>query len=232
MITLENVCKDYPGGRALHEIDLSFPEGQIIGILGRNGAGKSTLLKAIAGLCTPTYGRVLIDGKDPREVKEKTAFISEEGSYFPNMRPMEYGQYLSTFYEMFDRERYYKMLDLFEVDNKPIKHLSKGQRGKVEISAGFSKGAKYLLMDEPFLGADIVSRKLLVKILASTFQEDQTIIIASHLIDEVENMLDRAVFLQCVVKGDVLIEEIKKEGKQLSESFIEVCGGMQMDVGL
>lgn len=154
------------------------------------------------------------------------AFISEEGSYFPNMTPYEYGGFLSDFIANFDIKRYNKLLNFFEIEPyKKIKTFSKGQKSKLEISAGFSKGAKYILMDEPFLGKDVFTRHDFLKLMASSLKQDETILISTHLIDEIENFIDRAIILRFGrIMADLYIDDIRKNDETLTSLMMKITG--------
>lgn len=226
MIEIKNVTKYYGLKEVgLMDVSLNLKEGEIIGILGRNGSGKTTLLKSIMGLGETYEGEILVDGKKPGEMYHDMAFISEEGSYFPNMTSREYGIFLATFFEKFNLERYLQLIQFFELKlDVPIRKFSKGQKAKLETCAGLSKNTKYILMDEPFLGKDLMTRKTFLKLLISTFQENQTILIATHLIDEIENVLDRAIFLSFGrLQGSVVLDELKAESKTLGDAMLEIC---------
>lgn len=225
MIQLKDVTKYYGTiGLGLLDVNLEIAPGQIVGILGENGAGKSSLLKCIMGLTDLYRGSILIDGKSPDLVYDQMAFITEEGSYFPYLTPIEYGKFLNTFFSNFDKHRYYKLLNFFELNSsKKIKTFSKGQRAKLEVCAGFSKGAKYILMDEPFLGKDLLTRRDFLKLLVNELQEDETILIATHLLDDIEHILDRAIILKNGrLKANLLLDDIHSQNKSLTDIMVEV----------
>lgn len=227
MIELKNV-KKYYGMKAvgLMEESTVINSGEVVGILGENGAGKSTLLKVVAGLAELTSGEVLIDGRPPAEMYGYMAFITHEGSYFPYMTPHQYGEFLSRFFKRFNSERYYKLLDYFGIEaSGKIKTFSYGQKAKLEICAGFSKMAKYIIMDEPFLGEDILTRQDFIKLMASSVKEDETILISTHHISEIENFIDRAIILRYGrIKADLYMDDLKNNGKNLPQLMMELSG--------
>lgn len=227
MIQLKHIRKTYGNqGIGLNDESLIINNGEIVGVLGENGSGKTTLLKTIMGLCEVQAGEVLVDGRSVSEQYEKMAFITEEGSYFPYMTPYEYGIFLSDFIPAFDMERYIRLIKFFELEPyRKIKTFSKGQKSKLEVSAGFSKGAKYILMDEPFLGKDMFTRKDFLKLMVTSLKSEETILIATHLIDEVENFLDRAIILRYGrVKADFYIDDIREEGENLASIMMDITG--------
>ncbi len=227
MIEIKDVKKVYPGyGVALHNISLSIPEGQVVGLFGANGAGKSTLLRCIAGMSGLSGGEVVIDGDIPRRRCERIAYISEEGSFFTHMTVAQYGLFLEDFFPGFNAERYQTLIDFFGLSkNDRAGKLSRGQRSKLEISAGMSKNAKYILMDEPFLGKDIFTRRDFLRLMVSSLRTNETIIVATHLIDEVEQFIDRAIILRYgKVYADMMCEEMADAGETL-EGLMERAAG-------
>ena len=210
---------------AHNDISLEIPDGQVIGILGENGAGKTTLLKALAALTSFKTGEVIYDdSKKLKDMCQKIAFITEEGSFFPFMTAKQNAQFLAEFYKKFDMNRFEKLCEFLNLPmNKKARKLSKGQKTKLEIALGFSKGAKYLLLDEPFLGNDIFTRRNFLKLMCDSLINDETIIIATHLIDEIEHFIDRAVLLKDgkIVK-DVFIDELQEQQQTLEDLMKEV----------
>jgi ABC-2 type transport system ATP-binding protein len=220
MIEIVNASKYYKDYLALHKVDLIVEEGEVVGILGANGAGKTTLLKAICNLVSLTEGEVMLDGESVKEdVYNKISFITEEGSYFPYLTPEEHEEFLEIHFEKFNKGRFNKLLDYFKINrNKKLDTFSKGEKAKFEVVCGFSKGAKYILMDEPFLGNDVFTRRDFLKLMIGSLETDETLIIATHLIDEIENLLSRAVILEeGGIKEIVTMEELEEKGMSLTE---------------
>lgn len=227
MIELQYVEKWYTRQRmALYLDKLSFADGEIVGILGENGSGKTTLLKAIMGLGELQNGQVRIDGKPPEEMYSRMAYITEEGSYLPHYTPDHYAEFLAGFYPAFDYGRFERLLQFYQLErDRRIRTFSKGQKAKLEICAGLSKGARYLLMDEPFLGKDLFSRQDFLKLMVAGMQGDEIILIATHFIEEIENVIDRAVILQQGrVKADLILDDLRCEGSNLKEALAQISG--------
>ncbi len=225
MIEVKYVRKHYRGGgTVIRDLSLKIEEGQVVGIFGANGAGKSTLLRCMMGL-THYTGEVLIDGQPVRDSYPKIAFISDGGSYFPDLTPQEYGRFLSDFVPAFDIVRYNKLLEFFELfGSHKIKTFSKGQKSKLEVAAGFSRGAKYILMDEPFSGNDLFTRRDFMKLMVSTLGDDETIVITTHLIDEIEQFIDRAIVLRFGdIVADCTQDDLAASGKTLAGLMMEVA---------
>lgn len=217
MLKLEQVSKLYRNNHGLQKTSITFQEGQITGILGRNGSGKTTLLKAILNLVTIDSGVVSYNGKSIEEQYAQIAFISEDGSFFPYMSAEEYGNFLAMYYPSFSKDDYQKLLEQFEVDTTThIRNLSKGQQLKVEISAGFATNAKLIILDEPFTTLDIYAKEDTVRLLIEQLKDDVIILISTHNIEEIENVIDRCIVLDNgSIKEDVFIDDLNKEGKDL-----------------
>lgn len=224
MIELKNITLSYgKDKKVLDELELCIPSGQIIGLVGKNGVGKTSLLKTMMGFLVPEQGTITVDGLPVKEQYDKLIFITEEGSCFSYMNALQYGTFLKRFYEKFSEERYEKMLDFFQVDKKAkYKRLSKGQKAKVEIAAGFSKGGRYILMDEPFLGKDVFSRKDFLKMIATQIEEE-SVLIATHELSDVEKFLDRILILH---DGKIAKDWMREEHPEWSliDVFAEVTG--------
>lgn len=226
MIVCRSLMKKYKIGAAVASLDLVIPDGQVVGILGRNGAGKTTLLKMMAGLMAPTTGDVFFDGRSPAAMTEDIAFITEAGSWFPGWCAWKHADFLQNFFPRFNRERYRQLLSFFSIPlDVRAGRLSTGEQARLELAIGFSKGARYLLLDEPFLGKDIFSRRDFLQMMAAGLKEDETILISTHLIDEIENFLDRAVVLNYGrIKADCMIDELRESGISLEQLMADACG--------
>ncbi len=221
-----NRSQQLKNGRGFQDFTLVIPDGQVVGLLGENGAGKSTLLRAMAGLTNLTGGTVRFDGKPVGEIYQEFSYITSEGSYFPGMSPIEYAKFLTGFYPNFNKQRYAKLLEFFELDAKQqIGKMSTGQRAKVEVAAGMSKRAKYILMDEPFLGKDVFTRRDFLKLMAGSLHGEETILLASHHVEEIEPFIDRAVILhKGRLAADTVMDDLMEEGKTLMELLQKATG--------
>lgn len=225
---MEGLSKQFSGTHAwaLDEMNLQVGEGEVVGILGENAAGKTTLLKIVAGLMEPTRGKVTIDGTSSLQAAGQVAFMTEQGTFFPFLTPAEHADFLEDYYDRFNRERYFKLLEYFELPKgKKARTFSTGQKAKLEISIGFSKGCRYLLLDEPFLGNDVFTRRDFLRLMGDSLLDGETILLATHLINEIDNFIDRAVILKNgKIERDCLIDEIRAEGHTLEEVMREACG--------
>lgn len=213
------------GENILEDISFTAEKGEIIGILGANGVGKTTLLKLLAGLLTPRSGNVQINDKSAVASCGDIAFISEAGSYLKDLTPLKYGEFLADFYPDFDMEYYKKLLSFFQLEDKPIKKMSKGQKAKAEVAAGMAKRTKHIIMDEPFIGKDMFTRQDFMQALAGSLTGDETIFITTHEIDEIENFIDRALILKDnTIVADVKMDDLRQAGNSLTGFLKEVSG--------
>ncbi|WP_304507671.1 ATP-binding cassette domain-containing protein [Anaerotignum sp.] len=227
MVEIEKLYFTYPNYKTvLENITFSVPTGQIVAVLGTNGAGKTTLLKLIAGLLVPDGNvQVKIGGKTPQEISGEIAFISEAGTYFNDLTPKSYGNFLQDFFPSFDSTYFDMLLDFFQLEERPIKKMSKGQKAKVEIAAGMAKRTPYIIMDEPFVGKDMFTRQDFMQALAGTLTGEETIFITTHEINEIENFVDRVIILkESHIAIDITLDELRLQGKTIQELMKETIG--------
>ncbi|KXL51693.1 ABC transporter ATP-binding protein YtrB [Anaerotignum neopropionicum] len=227
MVEIKDLYFTYPNYQTvLENITFSVPTGQIVAVLGANGAGKTTLLKLIAGLLVPDGDvKVRIDGKTPQKISGKIAFISEAGTYFNDLTPKTYGAFLQDFFPTFDKAYFDMLLDFFQLQERPMKKMSKGQKAKVEIAAGMAKRTPYIIMDEPFVGKDMFTRQDFMQALSGTLTGEETIFITTHEIREIENFVDRVIILkENHIAIDITLDVLRQEGKTIQELMKEVIG--------
>ena len=207
-------------------VDFTVPNGQIVGIMGENGAGKTTLLRTMIGLLPKESGTALFDGKPAQGQYARISYMTGEGSYWPGMRVGEYGEYLADLHPAFDAARYKEFLTFFALNGSDgIRSLSTGQRARVELAAGFAKKADYYLMDEPFLGKDAFTRKDFIKLMSGVLHGDETILLSTHYLDDVEHFLDRAIVLhRGEVADDFMLDEIHAKKETLFSRMGAACG--------
>lgn len=226
MIEVKDIYKKYRKKQVLNGLSLTIEEGKITCILGINGVGKSTTLKAICNLINIDSGEILIDGeKLNHSVYDKIAFVLDADNNFSNTTIKESFEFMKKFYKNWDDKKAYEMLDMFELtDDLYIDELSKGNKARVKLIIAFSQNSKYILLDEPFSGIDIFKRESFIKAMTRYIDDNQSIIITTHEISEIEAIVDD-VYL--VDNGKVILkfnaEETREiEGKSILDKIREV----------
>lgn len=206
MIEIKNVTKTFNELKAIDNVSLKIEKGKIIGLLGSNGSGKTTLIKLITGLLTPNEGSVLIDGNKPGvESKTVISYLSENNALDLGMRIIEILNYYQDFFQDFDREKAIKLLNSFEIDlNKKLRNLSKGTKEKVQLVLTISRRANYYILDEPIGGVDPAARDHILDTILTNFNEDASVILSTHLISDIEKILDEVIFIS---KGKITLQE-------------------------
>ncbi len=183
---------------ALSNVDLTLERGEIIGLLGSNGSGKTTLIKLINGLLLPTDGQITVNGSVPGvETKKIVSYLPERGCLDERRRISELISYYSDFYSDFDVSRAHTMLKDLDIDpSLRLKTLSKGTKEKVQLILVMSRDAQLYVLDEPIGGVDPAARDYILRTILTNYNEDASVLISTHLIADVENVLDRVLFLQ------------------------------------
>ena len=228
ILECRDLTKRYKAGvNVLDKFSIDIPKGRIVGLLGPNGCGKSTLIKLISGLLQPNGGEIRVDGEP---VGEKTrAMISylPERTYFNSwMKVDELVTYFEEFYSDFDKPRAYSLLDALNIDRgAKLRSLSKGTKEKVQLILVMSRRAKLYLLDEPIAGVDPAAREYILSTIVSNYDSEATIIITTHLISDVEQVLDDFIFLSQsgkIIAGGSVEQARAESGKSLDEYFREV----------
>lgn len=211
---------------ALNNLNLTLERGQIIGLLGPNGSGKTTLIKLINDILVPTEGKVFIGGNEPGvETKKIISYLPERTYLDANMKVKNLVTYFDDFYDNFQPERAYKMLSDLGIDeNARLKTLSKGNKEKIQLILVMSRDAQLYILDEPIGGVDPAARDYILHTILNNYNENAAILISTHLIHDIENVLDHVLFLkqgQLVLNASV--DEIRMEqGKSVDSLFREV----------
>lgn len=220
ILECENLSKNYGSVKALDNLTLKIESGKIVGLLGPNGHGKTTLIKTLSGLLSKDKGKVLIDGKRIGVGTKKIVSYLPERSYLsPEMKIKEVVSFFQEFYEDFDAKKADAMLGELSLDKESkLKSLSKGNREKVQLIMVMSRKAKLYLLDEPMGGVDPVARDYILKTIISNYSEDATVIISTHLIQDVEQILDEVVFLK---EGKVMLHSDVDELRMEKEKSVD-----------
>lgn len=208
-IQIKNITKKYNNLTALDNVSFSFEFGKIYGFLGRNGAGKSTLINIIANRIFADEGTVLVDDipiKENMQAQEKIFCMSEADLYDKELKIKEHFKWINCFYDSFDLDKAFEIAEKFNLDiNKKFKALSKGYQSIFKLTVALSLNVPYVIFDEPVLGLDANHRELFYDLLLKDYEnEERTIIIATHLIEEVANIIEEVVLID---KGKVLLQE-------------------------
>ena len=217
MLEIKKLTKSYGGRRALSGVDLCLPQGEIVGLFGENGAGKTTLMKCVLGLL-PHSGTVTLDGEPitHRNIA-RLSFATSEHSFFPDLSLAGHRDFYKAHFPRFDEKRFAVLLDFFGLDAvRRAGGLSTGQKNQFEVVLALSQGADYILMDEPFAGNDVFNREDFYKVLLGILEPRETVLLSTHLIEEVSGFVGRAVLLRGGrVVGDASVLELEEQGKSL-----------------
>lgn len=218
-IEFKNVYKSFGEKTILDDINLKLDGGKIIGLLGRNGTGKSTLIKLINDLLTPTSGEVLINGEKPGiESKKIVAYLPERTYLDKSMTVDQVIKFFSEFYENFSSEKAYELLKSLNLDSKmKLTKMSKGMQEKVQLILVMSRDADIYILDEPLGGVDPATRDYILDTILSNFKEGSTVIISTHLIDDIEKILDEVLIID---NGKIIIHENADELRQRENASI------------
>ncbi len=226
ILECKSLTKRFSNLTALNNVTLNLERGRIVGLLGPNGSGKTTLIKIINGLLVPELGELLIDGKKPGSETKKIVSYLPEKTYLPDwMRISETIEFFSDFYDDFDQKRCYDMLDRLHLDpKKRLKTLSKGTKEKVQLILVMSRKADLYCLDEPIGGVDPAARDYILNTIISNYNENATVLISTHLISDIEQILDEVVFIKDgFVTLHASVDDIRsKEGKSIDTLFREV----------
>ncbi|MEF9960377.1 MAG: ABC transporter ATP-binding protein [Niameybacter sp.] len=226
LLELNGVSKHYGNKEALKGIDLKIAPGKVIGLLGPNGSGKSTMIKLINGLLQPTQGEILVAGKRVGlETKQLISYLPERTYLNDWMKVKDLVAFFADFYEDFDKEKAQEMLQTLNIDtDSKLKTLSKGNKEKVQLILVMSRKAKLYILDEPIGGVDPAARDYILNTIIKNYSPESTVLIATHLIQEVENICDDIIFLgygQIQLQGNV--DDIRQEkGQSIDSLFREV----------
>jgi ABC-2 type transport system ATP-binding protein len=221
MIDIQNLHFSYKRKKVFDSLNLRFTPGHVYGLLGRNGTGKSTLLRNIAGLLFPKKGTISVDGNTPAHRQPKflqNIFLVPEEFYLPNISIADFLKHLAPFYSAFNHNQFEKFVKDFDIPaDSTLQNMSYGQKKKVLISFALASGAKFLLMDEPTNGLDIMSKSQFRKVLAQALDEERCIIISTHQVKDLENLIDRITVID---EGKILFDQTVEEiSKKLSFRF-------------
>ncbi len=228
ILECRNLNKEYKKGvGVLCGMNFSIPKGKIVGLLGPNGCGKSTLIKIIAGVLQPNSGEVLIDGHEVGDESKALVSYLPERTYFNSwMKVDELVKYFNEFYDDFDVNKAYSLLSDLNINpTAKLKTLSKGTKEKVQLILVMSRNAKLYLLDEPIAGVDPAAREYILSTIVGNYNPEATVIITTHLISDVEQVLDEYMFLSYggkILQQGAVDEARAESGLSLDAMFKEV----------
>ena len=217
LIRCEGLTKTYGKMTALSEFSVKIEPGRIIGILGPNGSGKTTLIKILSGILTPDAGSAEVGGKQIGiESKKIVSYLPERPYFSSSLKVRDTLKFFEDFYGDFDRNAAERMLKTLQIDgSSKIGSLSKGTREKIQLVLVMSRKAKVYLLDEPMGGVDPAARDFILKTILSNYNEDASVLISTHLISDVEKVLDDVIFIR---QGEMVlhksVDEIRQEEKK------------------
>lgn len=218
-----HVNKSFGNKEILKDVNLTIPRGKIIGLLGKNGTGKSTLIKLVNDLLTPTSGKILVNGKSVGvESKKVIAYLPERTYLDKSMTVDKVIEFFEGFYENFDSKKARKLLKDLDLDTtQKLSKMSKGMQEKVQLVLVMSRSADLYILDEPLGGVDPATRDYILDTILTNFNEGASVIISTHLISDIERILDEVIFID---KGRIFLQSDsdelrKKEGASIDEVF-------------
>lgn len=222
IVRFENVTKKYLSQVALNNVSFDLPRGKIAALVGPNGSGKSTILKLAAGLAQPSQGSVTVQGKTVnRRAAEEVAYLSESDNLYPFFTVRETIKFNAGLFADFDMEKAREILSFMQLEpNKKVRHLSKGNRGRLKILLALSRRAPLILMDEPLSGLDPLVRDSIIRSMISYLDlQEQTIFMSTHEVSEVEPVLDLVISLN---EGRIMgMEEVENIREKHSLSLVD-----------
>ena len=226
ILECRGLSKHFGGIWALNNVNFSLEPGRIVGLLGPNGSGKTTLIKLANDILVPTYGEILIDGMRPGiETKKIVSYLPDRTYFDDRMHVRDCIDMFADFYEDFDKTKSIDMLGSLGVQGDLLfKSLSKGTKEKVQLSLVMSRAAKLYMLDEPIGGVDPAAREFILNTILRNYNEQGTVLLSTHLIYDIEKILDDVIFLSCGQVWRVQsVDEIREqEGKSVDQLFREV----------
>lgn len=223
LVKCNNLCKNFDNKIILKDVNLSIQKGRIVGLLGKNGMGKTTLIKLINDLLTPTSGEVLINSETPNvNSKRLISYLPERTYLDKSMKVSQIITFFEEFYDNFNKEKAIKLLKDLDLDiNAKINKMSKGMQEKLQLILVMSREAELYILDEPLGGVDPATRDYILDTILSNFNEGASVIISTHIISDIERILDDVIFID---KGKIILTSSaddlrKKENASIDEIF-------------
>lgn len=226
MLQCQNVMKKYGKKTAVANITTNIVPGKIYALLGSNGSGKTTFMKMVAGLVKPTNGTITFNGMPiGEETKKYIAYMPTESFYYSYMTCKDAGKFYKDFYEDFDENKYYYLLNEMNLDpDMKVSKMSSGMTAKAKLALTLSRNSSIIMLDEPLNGIDIIAREKVIDTVLKNASPNNAIIMSSHLVDELEKVIDYAIFVrqgEVVMQGDA--EELRtRNGMSIVDMYKEI----------
>lgn len=228
ILICNNLVKRYSYQQALGGVNLTLERGRIIGLLGPNGSGKTTLIKLASGLLVPTGGEILVGGMAPGvETKKIVSYLPERTYLNTWMRVSDLLNFFEDFYKDFDKVKAYEMLQRLNINPADrLKNMSKGTKEKVQLILVMSRQAQLYLLDEPIGGVDPAARDYILDTIISNYTENATVVISTHLIADIEKVLDEVVFISA---GQIALQSSVDDIREGQGKSVDTCSGRYSD---
>lgn len=226
MLECKDLIKTYRNHAAVNHLTLTLEPGRIYALLGPNGSGKTTFMKMAAGLVKPTGGEILFEGH-PIGVysKEHIAYMPTEAYFYSYMTGKDVGNYYRDFFKDFDYNRYFQLLESMNLDpGQKVAKMSSGMMAKLKIAVTLARNARLIMLDEPLNGIDIIARDKIISTIIDAFSPEKTFILSSHLVDELEKVIDHAIFIkdgELVLEGEAEMLRMER-GKSIVTLYKEI----------
>lgn len=228
MLESREVTKNYGSKTAVSGVSLKLEPGLVYAMLGPNGSGKTTWMKMAAGLVKPSMGEMLYQGTPVgKESKKEIAYMSTEPYFYNWMSVADVGKYYQNFFEDFSMERYQQMLERMELtEDMKAKKLSSGMMAKLKIAVTMARSAKIYLLDEPLNGIDLLARDQIMTSILEATDKDVTLVVSSHLVDELERVVDAAIFMkEGQLVEQCMVEDLRmNRNKSVVDLYREIYG--------
>lgn len=226
ILECRNLTKSYRGKRAVSNLNVRLEEGKIYGLLGENGSGKTTWMKMMAGLAKPSQGEIFYNGHLLNYMdKNEIAYMATESFYYDYMKVSDVEKYYADFFQDFNPQKFKELIARFGLDGQmKARNLSSGMNAKLRIAATLARDAKLCMLDEPLNGVDYKAREDIISIIVEEADENRTFVISTHLIEEVESFVEKAIFIKNgeLIKLVDLEQERAAGGRSLAEIYISV----------
>ncbi len=226
MLEIKHLTRRYMTRTAVDDVTLSIEPGKTYALLGPNGSGKTTLMKMIAGLTKPTSGEITFEGdRIGVATKAKIAYMPTENYFYNYMSIADAGRYYADFFRDFDSDKFARMLERMELSPKDkIRQLSSGMSAKVRLALTLCRDAKLMMFDEPLNGVDILTRAQVVEEIVENRASGRSMIISTHLVDELDPYIDYAIYMKHgVIELMGSREELRRQGT-LTELYLKIYG--------